>query len=220
MTATSLLTLIAGPHVLVVDADVDNRELYRDSLTLAGWSVSEAVDGRDALVQALAQRPALIITELRLPLIDGVSLCELLRRDRATADVPILVVTAETRTMELARAERAGANAVLVKPSTPDVVVAEMRRLLALPNPSSVAPLPSPAGRRTALVKAHRRIATTTPPDPPADLSCPMCGRALGYQKTYTGGVSSRHPERWDYYSCGTCGEFQYRYRTRKLRQL
>jgi hypothetical protein len=80
--------------------------------------------------------------------------------------------------------------------------------------------LPSPTGRRKVLVKAHQRQSTTTPPDPPVDLHCPICGRGLHYERTYIGGVSSRHPERWDYFACSTCGQFQYRFRTRKLRQL
>jgi len=210
------------PRVLVVDGDADNRELYRDSFALAGWSVTEASDGREALVQALNSKPRLVVTELRLPLIDGVALCEILRRDRATAHVPILVVTSETRAVELARAQRAGADAVLIKPSTPDVIVAEMRRLIRVSSaaPSSTPALPAPSGRRTALVKAHRRVATTTPEEPAPSLTCPICSQQLRYQQTFIGGVSSRHSERWDYFTCVKCGEFQYRYRTRKLRQL
>jgi CheY-like chemotaxis protein len=211
------------PRVLVVDGDADNRELYRDSFTLEGWKVTEAWDGREALVHALTSRPSIVVTELRLPLIDGVALCEILRKDRATELVPILMVTSETRAVELARAERAGANAVLIKPSTPEVIVAEMKRLVqAASVAASQAPpsrLPVPSGRRS-LVRAHRRLSTTTPDQPPANLSCPICAQALRYQETFIGGVSSRHPERWDYYECARCGTFQYRNRTRKLRQL
>ena len=221
MTGSPLTTPLLTPRVLVVDGDLDNRELHRESLTLAGWHVIEACDGREALVLALKSTPWVIVTELRLQLIDGISLCEILRRDRATARVPILVVTSETRIAELARATRAGADAVLTKPSAPEMVVAELRRLVERsPRFYPPPPLPSPAGRRTVLVKAHRRITTTTPPDPPAHLNCPICGRRLRYEQTYIGGVSSRHAERWDYFSCLTCGQFQYRYRTRKLRRL
>jgi two-component system chemotaxis response regulator CheY len=207
--------------VLVVDSDADNRELYRDSFTLNGWSVTEAADGREALVLALTAKPWIVVTELRLPLIDGVALCEILRNDRATASVPILVVTSETRAVELARAERAGANAILVKPTTPDVIMAEMKRLVgdaAASQPASPT-LPTRGGHRS-LVKAHRRLSTTTPDEPPASLTCPICNQPLKYQETFIGGVSSRHPERWDYYECARCGQFQYRHRTRKLRQL
>ena len=210
------------PHALVVDGDADNRALCRDALTLAGWRVTEASDGREALVQALLVKPWVIVTELRLPLIDGISLCEILRRDRVTKAVPILVVTGESRATELARAEHAGASAFLIKPCAPDVLLAETHRLvqraktMAAPAPS----LPTPPARRTALVKAHHRHATTTPEKPAIDLSCPICSQALKYQETFVGGVSSRQSERWDYYVCAKCGQFQYRHRTRKLRQI
>jgi CheY-like chemotaxis protein len=130
MTA-ALSDLSRRPRVLVVDSDAGHRELYRASLTIAGWDVAEAVDGRDALVQALSTWTSLVLTELCLSFIDGVSLCEILRHDQMTLAVPILVVTSETRATELARATWAGASAVLIKPSTPDLIINEMNRLLA-----------------------------------------------------------------------------------------
>jgi CheY-like chemotaxis protein len=224
MTAFPMSSPGATPRVLVVDGDADNRELYRDCFTLSGWTVTEAVDGREALVQALITKPWVVVMELRLPLIDGVSLCEILRKDKVTATVPILVVTSETRPSQLARAERAGANAVLIKPSTPDVVIAETERLVrAVTMHTQSTPfreLPSPTSRRTALVKAHHRHATTMPDVPAINLMCPICTQPLRYQETFVGGVNSRHSERWDYYDCARCGRFQYRYRTRKLRQV
>jgi DNA-binding response OmpR family regulator len=224
MTATPLSSPGATPCVLVVDSDADNRGLYRDAFTLSGWNVTQAADGREALVQALLAKPWVIVTELRLPIIDGVALCEILRRDKATAAVPILVVTSETHSGQLARAQRAGADGILIKPSTPDIVIAEMRRLTrAATAANAAAPppaLPTPGARRTVLVKAHHRHATTTPDEPAITLACPICGEGLRYQETFIGGVSSRHPERWDYYQCAQCGQFQYRYRTRKLRHL
>ena len=224
VTASPLFSPGTTPRVLVVDGDADNRELYRDCFTLAGWTVTEAVDGREALVQTLVAKPWVVVMELRLPLIDGVSLCEILRQDKATAAVPILVVTSETRPAQLARAERAGADAVLIKPSTPDVVIAETERLVRTAtlkaHSTTFRELPSPTGRRTALVKAHHRHATTMPEVPAINLICPICTQPLRYRETFVGGVNSRHSERWDYYECARCGRFQYRYRTRKLRRV
>ena len=224
VTASPLFSPGTTPRVLVVDGDADNRELYRDCFTLAGWTVTEAVDGREALVQALVAKPWVVVMELRLPLIDGVSLCEILRQDKTTAAVPILVVTSETRPAQLARAERAGADAVLIKPSTPDVVIAETERLVRTAtlkaHSTTFRELPSPTGRRTALVKAHHRHATTMPEVPAINLICPICTQPLRYRETFVGGVNSRHSERWDYYECARCGRFQYRYRTRKLRRV
>ncbi len=220
--------VIASPRVLVVDGDADTRTLYELALPLAGCEVVQAGDGRDGLTKALTETPTLIITELRLPLIGGTVLCELLRRDAATHEVPILVVTSETRQTELDRIRKAGANAVLVKPTLPDAIVREVRHLLARPPdgeseaamPSAPLNEPNQSKRRTTLTKAHARFSTTAPPASPPALRCPSCDRSLDYDHSYVGGVSSRHAEQWDFYTCSTCGTFRYRQRTRKLHKL
>jgi CheY-like chemotaxis protein len=211
-------------RVLVADADADTRTLYALALPIAGCEVVQASDGRDALTQALTETPTLIITELRLPLIGGIELCEIIRRDAATHSVPILVVTSETRPTELDRIRNAGANAVLVKPTLPDAIVGEVRHLLTgrangAPEPATAA-TPSNERKRsnqTAVAKTRARFRTTSPPAPPPALICPSCDHSLKYDHSYVGGVSSLHAEQWDYYTCSMCGTFQYRQRTRKL---
>jgi CheY-like chemotaxis protein len=224
-------------RVLVADADAETRTLYRMALPFAGCDVTEAADGRDALTKALAEPPTLIITELRLPFIDGFALCEILRRDAATHALPILVVTAETCPAELNRIRNAGATAVLVKPTQPDAIVSEVRKLMTngfnghsgrgtsapihavvAPNPS--APVAGSDAHSSALSKSHARFRTTTPPMAPPTLTCPSCDQLLKYEHSHVGGVSERFSEQWDYYSCSTCGPFQYRQRTRKLRRV
>jgi CheY-like chemotaxis protein len=230
-------TAAAKQSILVVDADDDTRALYRESFAIAGCDVVEASDGREALTEALARPPALVITETRLPFIDGYALCEILRRDRATADVPILVVTAEARPADVDRARRAGANAVLVKPTTPDILVNETRRLLAQSRhlrrraamirgnaatqcDRSADLLARAETLRGVRARSHQRFTTMTPPALPPPLMCPSCDRPLTYQESCIGGVSERHPEQWDFYVCAWCGAFEYRQRTRKLRSV
>jgi CheY-like chemotaxis protein len=212
-------------RILVADADPDTRSLYADLLMMAGCEVIEAFDGRDALVKAFSQSPALVITETRLPMLDGYGLCDVLRNDAATRSIPILVVTSETRLQMLERARMAGVDAILHKPVTPDMLVDEIRRLLeqAQRAPTSAnlpSPLVEPARKRRSLVKAHLQMRTTTPPTQPPPLICPECQRALKYEHSHIGGVSHRQAEQWDTYVCKTCGGFEYRQRTRKLRQL
>jgi CheY-like chemotaxis protein len=211
-------------RVLVADADADTRALYQNLLALAECEVIEAGDGRDALTKALLDPPTAVITELRLPMIDGISLCEILRRDEATRAVPILVVTAEARSTELERVRKAGANAVLVKPTTPEAIQRELQRLLMRPSVDDSATTghddPGADPSRAMLVKVHARYKTSTPPSTPPDLMCPSCDHSLGYDHSFIGGVSRRHPEQWDYYVCHTCGTFQYRQRTRKLNHV
>jgi two-component system, cell cycle response regulator DivK len=115
--------------ILVIDPDDDTRALYRQSFAQVGCEVVEASDGRDALAKALSRRPTLIVTEMRLPFIDGYALCDILRRDSMTADVPILIVTADARAADGSRARQMGADAVLVKPTTPEQILAAARRM-------------------------------------------------------------------------------------------
>src|SRR5207248_5564467 len=107
------------------------RAGYRNSIQPSGCEIVEASDGRDALAKALGLPPALVITGLTLPLIDGYALCEILRRDPLTAKVPILVITADSAPAVLDRAFQVGADAVLVKPSAPEQILSETRRLIA-----------------------------------------------------------------------------------------
>lgn len=219
---------VATQRILLVDPDADTRTMYREWLQLAGCEVVEATDGREALAEALVRPPALIVLEMRLPFIDGRALCEILRRDHATADIPVLMVTSDARAAEPARAKAAGASAVLVKPATPEQVLAECRRLLvnSIPLPPPVAHCPTasepqPARRSRRMSKSFARTSTTTPPLPPPRAICPSCDRLLTYRHSHVGGVSERQREQWDWYVCdGSCGIFEYRHRTRRLRRL
>ena len=215
------------PHtvrIVVADADGEARTLYRTSLTGQGWDVVEASDGREALVKALSYRPALIITETRLPHFDGFELCAILRRDAVTRSVPILVVTTELRGSELRRVRDAGADAVLTKPVDLEAVLREIKRLLKAAARGSDWPVeaaPSPGRPRATQVRAHVRVETTTPPVRPPELRCPLCDRPLHHERSNLGGVNRRFAEQWDTYTCaGSCGTFEYRHRTRKLRRV
>src|SRR5204863_2834534 len=105
---------VPTPRILVVASDNDTRALYRQSFALAGCDVIDASDGRDALAKAFTHPPTLVVTEMTLPFLDGYALCQILRRDRVTADVPILAITADGHPSHIERARQAGADIVLV----------------------------------------------------------------------------------------------------------
>jgi len=63
-------------------------------------------------------------------------------------------------------------------------------------------------------------VSSTTLPKVPPALMCPSCDVSLIYAHSHVGGVGDRQREQWDYYLCPTCGTFQYRQRTRKLRRI
>jgi DNA-binding response OmpR family regulator len=204
--------------------------LHEHAASAGGWQVEHVSVGRDALVKVLTRPPSLVLTEINLPLIDGFALCEILRRDRATSHIPILVVTAETRLSHLARARALGADAVLVKPVAIEKILAEMQRLLTVRRVSdsgpsspieagtgSVADPPTLRKRRRSGLRSQR---TRRPPASPPLLVCPVCDASLTYAQSHVGGVSDRQREQWDEYLCAKCGAFQYRHRTRRLRRV
>jgi CheY-like chemotaxis protein len=227
------------PLALLVDRDLDTRAMYAEFLRRDRWEIDEAEDGREALAKALARHPDVIITETRLPGINGVDLCRLLRQDADTAATPIVVVTGDAFPADLKQARAAGATEVLVKPCLPADLLMAIRRQLQLSAqrpqlvdaggdpiadsaPGEVIVEPRARGpSRAMLNKAHHRHDTTEPPAVPPLLRCPTCDQPLTYMKSHVGGVSARHPEQWDDFECSAgCGAFQYRQRTRKLRRV
>src|SRR5262249_26157025 len=115
--------------ILVADPDIAVRAAYRMSLLPDQFEVVEASDGREALVRALQKPPSTIIAELRLPLVDGVSLCEILHQDGSTSRVPFVIVTSERDRTSLERARRV-ADVVLAKPAQPPELVATVHQLI------------------------------------------------------------------------------------------
>ena len=224
------------PLALIVDRDADTRRLYAEYLRLAACVVEEAEDGREALAKAISHQPDVIITETRLPGMSGLELCDLLRSDASTRNIPIVIVTADA--FHVPREKMPAADAVLFKPCLPESVLAEIYRLLdrsielndetrsihekmsgQLTDAHET--IPDSVCRRTILSRTYQRVETTEPPVAPPSLVCPDCDQVLRYQRSHVGGVSARHPEQWDYFECANgCGMFQYRRRTRKLKKV
>jgi CheY-like chemotaxis protein len=121
--ATPLLALLAEGHA-------DSRAMYAEFLKWCGYRLEEAGDGADALAKAIAFRPDVIITGIRLATLDGYELCSRLRAHPATATTPIVVLTGEAFNHQTRRAELAGASKVLVTPCLPDVLHREIEQLV------------------------------------------------------------------------------------------
>jgi CheY-like chemotaxis protein len=211
---------------LFLDPDVDTNSLYSEFFRMNGWGADSTCDGRDALAKALSARPHVIVTETRLLGFSGLELCRILRRDPATANVPIVVVTSDcSSAAHVEQIQTAGADTILVKPCAPDNLLAEATRLVASPrliaDRATVVSRRRPAAPRSLTLTArHRRGATTTPPRVPPRSRCPACDSTLAYETSEIGGVSAKNPEQWDYFSCPCgCGRFQYRHRTRTVRR-
>jgi two-component system, cell cycle response regulator DivK len=109
----------AVPLVLVVDDLDDNRLLYATTIAEAGYAVEEATNGVEALEMARLRRPAVIIMDLWMPILDGLEATRRLKADPLTADIVVIAVTAHSTSYGLQEAKDAGADAVLTKPCLP-----------------------------------------------------------------------------------------------------
>jgi CheY-like chemotaxis protein len=87
-------------QVLVVDDDARSRDMLRRTLQKEGWTVAEAVNGREALVQLERSRPALVLLDLMMPEMDGFEVLERMRREDAWRDIPVIIVSAKDLTRE------------------------------------------------------------------------------------------------------------------------
>lgn len=104
---------VVGAMILIVERDRTVRELQLFFLTRAGFAVEFAEDGQSALDRVRRDPPALLITEILIPKIDGLTLCRLVRNDAALGGLPVIVFSILAAA---ARASDAGAAAFLRKP--------------------------------------------------------------------------------------------------------
>ena len=105
-----------GRTVLIADDDETNRALLRDLLEHHGYVVREARDGREAVAEALALRPDVVLMDVQMPHLDGLAAMRALRASAATARTPMIALTALAMPGDEARCREAGADEYLAKP--------------------------------------------------------------------------------------------------------
>ena len=120
-----------APSVLLVEDDQDGRRMYAEWLTGAGFRVSQAHNGLQALERALDSLPDIVVTDLNIPGIDGFELTRRLKQDPRTCAIPVVAVTGYAAfAADPGRARRAGCDAVLPKPCSPDDLESAIRSLI------------------------------------------------------------------------------------------
>jgi two-component system, cell cycle response regulator DivK len=130
------LEMPGTPLILIVDDNIDAREMYGMYLQHEGFRWAEAVNGRDAITQTKNERPSLILMDATMPRMDGWEAVRLLKEDAATRNIPLIMLTAHAFDEHRDRAKQAGADAFLAKPVLPDQLTKEIRRILAGANQS------------------------------------------------------------------------------------
>lgn len=116
--------------VLIVDDSKNIRRLVRVVLGKEGYAFVEAANGIDALEKASLERPDLIILDIIIPGINGLKLCEEIRKDRRLKNSGIIILTSEATFEARSEAHAAGADAFMIKPFEPADLRAAAKEIL------------------------------------------------------------------------------------------
>lgn len=116
--------------ILAVDDSASMRQMVSFTLKGAGFDVVEAVDGVDALSKAKGRSFNLVITDVNMPNMDGISLIKELRGLPAFKFTPLLMLTTESGNDKKQQGKMAGATGWIVKPFNPDQLLATVKKVL------------------------------------------------------------------------------------------
>jgi CheY-like chemotaxis protein len=120
-----------SPKVLLVDDDPLMHRLYRHHIGRAGYELLSAFNGAQAVDVAARELPHLIIMDIMMPELDGLSAIREIKRESATKEIPIIVITANPQYhLSEQESQWAGATLFLTKPFGPARLVSEIKRLL------------------------------------------------------------------------------------------
>jgi two-component system phosphate regulon response regulator PhoB len=116
--------------ILVVEDEEDIQELMRYNLGKEGYDVVSVVDGGSALKKVDEKKPDLIILDLMLPDIDGLSVCKQLRSNAEARNIPVIMLTAKGEEADIVSGLEVGADDYVTKPFSPRVLLARIRAIL------------------------------------------------------------------------------------------
>ena len=144
---------------LIVDDHDGNRYLLRTILSASGYTLLEASSGVEALEHARRERPAIIISDILMPQMDGFTFCRVCKRDPDLADIPFVFYTATyTSPQDEALAQQLGAARFIIKPVSDDVFVAEIAEVLEEHASGHLAALSPPADDETVYYRLYNEV--------------------------------------------------------------
>jgi CheY-like chemotaxis protein len=118
------------PRILVAEDERDIRELIGFTLRYAGFEVELATNGEEAVEKAPQVQPDLIMLDVRMPRMTGYEACRILKEDPATAEIPIVFLSAKGQEVEIEQGLASGALEYIVKPFAPDDLASQVRDIL------------------------------------------------------------------------------------------
>ncbi|MBF0317920.1 MAG: response regulator [Nitrospirae bacterium] len=116
--------------IMIIDDSATLREVVKATLLKAGYDVLEAVDGKDALKKIAGQKINLIICDVNMPNMDGITFLKEIKQDAAHKFVPIIMLTTESQESKKQEGKAAGAKAWVVKPFKPETILAAVEKLI------------------------------------------------------------------------------------------
>ena len=146
--------------VLIVDDDSDIRTFVEVSLSLAGFDTIEAADGEEALAQAVAHSPDIVVLDVMMPNMDGFTALRRIRQDGRISHIPVILLTAKAQTQDKLEGFEAGADDFLTKPFDPSELVARVQASLRrAADMRAIQPLTGLPGNTAIDKELDRRIA-------------------------------------------------------------
>ncbi|MCS7232612.1 MAG: response regulator [Synergistetes bacterium] len=118
--------------ILVVDDSTIILKIIESTLTNAGFHVITSDNGKQALLKAKTEKPDLILTDIMMPEMDGLTLCEEIRKDPYTQRIPIIIVSAKGQKKDVLEALKRGANGYIVKPFSSKDLILRVKNILGL----------------------------------------------------------------------------------------
>jgi len=131
--------------ILVVEDEADFLELLRVYFKEEGFAIATAKNGVDAVRKARSLMPDLILLDVILPELNGFAVCEILRKDPATAAIPVLMVTGLCGQLTRCAGIESGATEFVTKPASPEFIVSKVKEML-LQRPIASESLPAGNG--------------------------------------------------------------------------
>jgi len=125
--------------ILVVEDESDIQELLKYNLEKEGYKVRTVSTGEKALAEVQRKTPDLVVLDLMLPGMDGLTVCKALRSAEKTRGLPIIMLTAKSEEIDIVTGLEVGADDYIVKPFSPRVLLARVRAVLRRESPSSEA---------------------------------------------------------------------------------
>jgi len=116
--------------ILIVDDVETDRVLMGKAVGSLGHRIEYATDGDEAVLKAKAIKPDLVLLDILMPKQDGFQTCRILKKDAATARIPVVMVTSKSAESDLFWAQKQGCDGYVVKPFTPDSLTSVVRKFV------------------------------------------------------------------------------------------